>query len=93
MSEQIMMSDDPKDPRWRFRVLEEDGLTRIFEEELSSASPTAQPTGVTNCLLLTQDQAEWMAKALANVVRSMGRFLPEPLMLPQEPLPRLPPDL
>ncbi len=52
------MSDDPKDPRWRFRVAEDaTGLIVIVEEEMTSTSPTAQPSEVTHIITMTPKQA------------------------------------
>ena len=72
MAEHVLMSQDPKDPRWRYRVADANppatGLIEVVEEELTSASATAQVSGVTNRLLMTPDQARWMLAALAKVL-------------------------
>ncbi len=70
MSERAMVSNDPKDPAWRFLVWETPmGLFEIVEEELTSGSPTALRVSVTNRILMTRAQAEWMLDALASVLR------------------------
>ena len=66
--ERVWMSNDPKDPRWRFRVgMTRFGLVEILEEELTSTSPEAKTTETTARLILTPEQAVWMASALREV--------------------------
>ena len=70
VSERRWLSNDPKDPRWRFRVgLTRFGLIEILEEELTSANVAAQVTETTSKIILTPEQATWMASALLAVER------------------------
>ena len=67
------MSDDPKDPRWRLRLVEsfeEKGYLELLEEELVSANAeTAQPTDVRTSLIATRPQAEWLYQVLGEALR------------------------
>lgn len=69
-----MWSDDPKDPRWRIRVveqIEETGLVGLIEETTTSTEPSAQTAEVLNHIVLTADDLRRLHEMLGKVVARM----------------------
>lgn len=71
-------SDDPKDPRHRLVVEDEDGggLVTIADEDISSPAITAQTTGVRAAIDLNSDEARWLYFSLGKLLLAREMFDP-----------------
>lgn len=79
MSQDVFMwSNDTKDPRWRLRVVESDGLVDIIEETTTSTGETAKTADVVSRIVLTRDDARRFHAMLSEVVEKMSKPAPIP---------------
>lgn len=71
-------SDDPRDPKYRLAVEDEDGqgLVTISEENITSTAITAQTTSVRAAIDLNSDQARWLYFALGKVLHARDMLDP-----------------
>lgn len=71
MSDRIRQSTDPQDARYRLRLSFDLGVVDLVDEALTSMAPTAQPTRVQGRVLMNQEEARWLHKALGELLEEL----------------------
>lgn len=71
-------SDDPKDPKHRYVLEDEDGqgLVTISDESITSTAITAQTTEVRAAIDMNSDEARWLYFALGKLLHARDMLDP-----------------
>lgn len=82
-------SDDPRDPKHRLVVEDEEGqgLITISDENTTSTSAMAQCTGVRAAIDLREDEAQWLYFALGKLLLARDMIDPNAVQGPERTVP------